>query len=110
MIDDANAPGSRDFPELPIMSVMTTTDQVLGDWATHRFGKTARVAMAVGGMLTAVMLMLIAPLFDGRPWLMVVGATSLVITSVRAARFPNMTRLALVAANLLAMPFLTNLT
>jgi hypothetical protein len=92
------------------MSVMTTTDQVLGDWATHPFGKAARVAMAVGGMLMGVMLMLIAPLFDGQPWLVVVGATSLVITSVRAARLPSMTRLALVAANLLAMPFLTNLT
>ncbi|MEX0865060.1 MAG: hypothetical protein WD269_09335 [Acidimicrobiia bacterium] len=89
---------------------MTTTDQVLGDWATHPFGKAARVAMAVGGMLTGVMLMLIAPAVHGQPWLLVIVATSLVITSVRAARFPSVTRLALVAANLLAMPLLTNLT
>ncbi len=88
---------------------MTASHLVLEEWATQPLGKAARVAIAAGGMITAFMVLLIASVISHGSWVLVLAAIALVATSVRAARVPNLTRLMVVVANLVAIPLLAPL-
>lgn len=83
---------------------MTTSQLVLDDWATEPLGKAARIAIAVGGMITATLVLLMATMVSNGAWLLLLLGVALAATSVRAARYPTLVRLAVVAANLIAIP------
>jgi len=85
---------------------MTTTDIVLDEWATQPLGKAARVAIAAGGMITATLVLLMATMLRDGAWLFVLIGVALAATSIRAARAPTLTRMAIVSANLIAIPLL----
>lgn len=84
---------------------MTTTNLVLDDWATKPLGKAARIAIAVGGMITATLVLLMATMLQQGTWMFTLLGVSLVATSVRAARFPTILRLGIVTANLIVIPY-----
>lgn len=83
---------------------MTTSDLVLEDWATKPAGKAARIAIAAGGLITATLVILMATIIDQGAWLFILLGVALAATSVRAARYPSLLRMAVVAANLIAVP------
>jgi hypothetical protein len=88
---------------------MTTSELVLDEWATQPFGKAARVAIAVGGMITATLVLLMATMIRDGAWLFVLIGVALAATSIRAAQVPTVTRLAVVSANLIAIPLLAQI-
>jgi hypothetical protein len=85
---------------------MTTSELVLDGWATKPIGKAARVAIAAGGMIVATLVLLLASMLRDGSWLFVLTGVALAATSVRAARYPSLTRLTVVAANLIAIPLI----
>jgi len=85
---------------------MTTSDLVLESWATKPLGKAARISIAVGGMLTATLVLLMATMLSQGAWVFVLVGVALAATSVRAARYPTLVRLTAVAANLVAIPLI----
>ena len=85
---------------------MTTSELVLDDWAIKPIGKAARIAIAIGGMITATLVLLMATMLDSGTWLFVLIGVALVATSVRAARYPTLIRLGVVAINLIAIPLI----
>lgn len=85
---------------------MTTSELVLENWATQPLGKAARISIAVGGMLTATLVLLMATMLSQGTWLFVLVGVALAATSVRAARYPTLLRLTAVAANLIAIPLI----
>ena len=92
-----------------VTRVMTTSDIVLEEWATKPIGKAARIAIAAGGMITATLVLLMATMLTSGAWLFVLAGVALAATSVRAARFPTITRLGVVAANLVAIPLIAQI-
>jgi hypothetical protein len=83
---------------------MTASDLVLEDWATKPAGKAARIAIATGGLITATLVILMSTIMDDGAWLFTLLGVALAATSVRAARYPTIIRMAVVAANLIAVP------
>ena len=88
---------------------MTTSELVLDPWATRPIGKVARVAIGVGGMITATLVLLMATMLTQGSWMFVLTGVALVATSVRAARYPTLVRLGVVAANLMAIPLIAQI-
>lgn len=88
---------------------MTVSDIALDDWAVKPLGKAARIAVAVGGMITATLVLLMSTMLQDGAWLFVLIGVSLAATSVRAAKVPTLTRLGAVAANLIAIPLLAQI-
>jgi len=85
---------------------MTTSQLVLEGWATKPLGKAARISIAVGGMITATLVLLMATMLSQGVWVFVLVGVALVATSIRAARYPTLVRLGVVAANLIAIPLI----
>ena len=85
---------------------MATSDLVLESWATQPLGKAARIYIAVGGMVTATLVLLMATMLTQGSWVFVLVGVSLAATSIRAARYPTLVRLTAVAANLIAIPLI----
>lgn len=85
---------------------MTTSQLVLEDWATKPLGRAARIAIAVGGVITATLVLLLAAMVNDGSWLFVLAGVALAATSVRAARYPTLVRLTVVMANLIVIPLL----
>lgn len=84
---------------------MTTSNAiVLNEWASHPIGKAARIAIAVTGLITSTLVLLLATLGANAAWLMVLLGVALAATSVRAATSPTMIRLITLAAALVAIP------
>jgi hypothetical protein len=88
------------------MTFMNTTDRAFPGWARRPLGKTARVVIGGGGMLISFMLMLLAAMLEGQSWLLVFAAAALAATSIRAAQAPSISRLSVMAMNLIALPLL----
>lgn len=88
---------------------MTTTQLVLEDWATQPLGKAARVAIAVGGMIIATLVLLMATMLSQGVWLFVLVGFAMAATSIRAAQYPTLLRLGVVSANLLLIPLIAQL-
>ena len=89
---------------------MTTSEAtVLNEWTRHPLGKTVRIGIAVVGLASSGMVLLLATMSSSAVWFMVVVGVSLAATSVRAAIRPNLTRLGILTALLVAVPFVGRL-
>jgi hypothetical protein len=88
---------------------MTTSNPALDEWATQPLGKAARIAIAIGGMITATLVLLMATMLSDGTWLFVLAGVALAATSVRAAKVPTLLRLTAVSANLIAIPLIAQL-
>ena len=88
---------------------MTTSDLVLDEWASRPLGKAARISIAVGGLITATLVLMMATMLREGSWLFVLVGVALAATSVRAARYPTIVRLGVVAANLIAIPLIAQI-
>lgn len=88
---------------------MATSEMSLEGWATQPLGKIARVAIAVGGMVIATLVLLIAPMLSENVWSFVLAGVVMAATSIRAAQYPTLLRLAIVSVNLLVIPLITQL-
>jgi len=85
---------------------MTSTEATfLAEWTTHPLGTTVRIAIAVVGLATATVVLLLATLTSDAVWFMVVLGVSLAAASIRAALSPSITRLAILTAVLVVIPF-----
>lgn len=83
---------------------MTATSHPANAWATHPAGKAVRVFIAAAGMVTATFVLMTASLVSSGSWALVLLGVGLAASAIRAARVPTVTRLALVAAALIAIP------
>ena len=84
---------------------MTTSETTfLQDWAIHPLGKTVRVAIAVVGLATASVVLLLATLTSNAVWFMVLLGVALAAASIRAAFRPSVLRLAILTAVMVAIP------
>ena len=83
---------------------MTTSNLVLGAWATRLMGKAARIGIAVGGLATATLILTMASVVATGSWALVLLGVALAAVSVRAAIAPTVGRLTSVAAGLVAIP------
>ncbi len=85
------------------MTVSTITS--LDEWAAHPLGKAARVAVAVLGLASAILVLLVATMNSQAAWLLVLLGVALAATSVRAAANPSVIRLTTLAAVMIAIPY-----
>lgn len=83
---------------------MTASIPALETWAKHPVGFAVRVAIAVTGMVTAILVLMTSSLIPGASWVLVGLGIALAAASVRAARVPSATRLAVAVAILVAVP------
>ena len=67
-------------------------------------GKAARIAIAIGGLLTATLVLMTASVVASGTWILVLLGVGLAALSIRAARVPSPVRLTLVALALIAIP------
>lgn len=84
--------------------LMTATSHPASAWASHPAGKAVRIFIAVTGMITATFVLMTASLVSSGSWALVLLGVGLAASSVRAARVPTISRLALVGAALIAIP------
>lgn len=85
--------------------MMTTVNPPLQAWATKPLGKAARVAIAVGGMALAVLVLMTASVVETGAWALVLLGVALVAAAVRAARVPSGSRMAALMLIVIAIPF-----
>jgi hypothetical protein len=83
-------------------STITTIDEL----AAHPFGKAARVAMAVLGLASAVLVLMVATIYTEAAWPLVLLGAALAATSVRAATKPSVMRLSSLCAVMVAILYL----
>jgi hypothetical protein len=83
------------------VSTITTIDE----WAAHPLGKAARVAVAVLGLMSATLVLLVATMNSQATWIMVLLGVGLAAVSVRAAAKPSLIRLTTLAAIMVAVPY-----
>lgn len=84
---------------------MTTTEATfLKEWTAHPLGKTVRIAIAVVGLATSTVVLLLATLTSDAVWFMVVLGVSMAAASIRAALHPSISRLAILTAVLVVIP------
>lgn len=75
-------------------STVTTLDE----WAAHPFGKAARIGLALLGLASAALVLMVATMNSQAAWLLVLLGVALAATSVRAASKPSVIRLTTLAA------------
>ncbi len=83
---------------------MNTSTVFREDWVSHPVGKALRGLIAVGGLITATLVVLLATFGTRWIWVLVLLGLTLGATAVRAAIQPTMTRLAIVFASMVAIP------
>jgi hypothetical protein len=86
------------------MTVSTITN--LDELAAHPFGKAARIAIAVLGLASAVLVLMVATIYTEAAWPLVLLGAALAATSVRAAAKPSLLRLASLGAVMIAILYL----
>ena len=67
-------------------------------------GKAARIAIAVTGLATSTLVLLLATLGTSAVWFMVLLGVALAATSVRAVIYPSLVRLTTLMAVMVAVP------
>lgn len=72
-------------------------------------GRAARIAIAVFGVITATLTLMLAPMLEQASWVVVLAGVALAATSTRAARNPQLQRLTTATANLIVIPLLLRL-
>jgi len=88
-----------------IGDMTASTISSLDEWAVHPIGKVARVAIAALGLMSAILVLLVATMNPDAAWLMVLLGVSLAAVSVRAALSPTLIRLTTLAAVMIAIPY-----
>lgn len=88
---------------------MTALEFTLTDWEVTPLGKVARGAIAVLGVITATLTLMLSALMDGGAWMTLLAGVALAATSARAANEPSLARLTAVTANLILIPLLMRL-
>lgn len=89
---------------------MTAIGSTLDNWHVTTFGKVARTTIAVLGVITATLTLMLASMMPGgSSWVLVLAGVALAATATRAARDPSLARLTTVAANLIVIPLLMRL-
>ncbi|MGH8948467.1 MAG: hypothetical protein ACRDXF_06355, partial [Acidimicrobiia bacterium] len=86
--------GIADISGKMTVSTITTLDE----WAAHPYGKAARIALAVLGLASAVLVLMVATMHSQAAWLLVLLGVALAGTTVRAASKPSVIRLTTLAA------------
>jgi hypothetical protein len=81
------------------VSTLTTIDEL----AAHPFGKAARIAMAVLGTASAVLVLMVATIYTEAAWPLVLLGAALAATSARAASKPSLIRLSSLGAVMVAI-------
>ncbi len=76
------------------------------DWANHTAGKILRIMLAVGGVLTATLVVLLATIGDTAVWVLLLLGLGLGVSAVRAAMKPSVIRLATTLAAVIAIPLI----
>jgi len=84
---------------------MTTTNPALQQWATQPVGKAARIAIAAGGLILAILVLMTATIVAQGSWALIGIGVVIAPSAVRAARVPSAIRLGVLAAAVLAIPF-----
>jgi hypothetical protein len=82
---------------------MTTANPAIVAWADHPIGRVARIAIAVGGLVTATLVLTTASVVASGSWALVLLGVGLAALAVRAARVPTTARLSLAAAALIGI-------
>jgi len=82
---------------------MTTANPAIVAWAEHPVGRIARIAIAVGGLVTSTLVLMTASVVASGSWALVVLGVGLAALAVRAARVPTTARLLLTAAALVGI-------
>lgn len=88
---------------------MTALETTLTNWEVTSFGKIARAAIAVLGVVTATLTLMLSAVMDGGAWVTLLAGVALAATSARAAKEPSLSRLTAVTANLILIPLLMRL-
>jgi hypothetical protein len=88
---------------------MTALEFTLTNWEVTPLGKVARGAIAVLGIITATLTVMLSAVMDGGEWVTLLAGVALAATSARAARNPSLSRLTAVTANLIMIPLLMRL-
>lgn len=83
---------------------MTAITSALRSWTTLPMGRAVRIALALTGMVTSTLILMLAAVIETGSWMIVILGISLAVASVSAARVPSATRLVATAAVLLAVP------
>ena len=83
-----------DIPGTMTVSTITSLDE----WAAHPFGKAARIGLAVLGLASSVLVLMVATMNTQAAWLLVLLGVALAATTVRAASKPTVIRLTTLAA------------
>jgi hypothetical protein len=86
-------------------STITTLDE----WAAHAMGKVARMAIAVLGSASAILVLMVATMNSQAAWTLVLLGVALAATSIRAAARPSVVRLTTLAAVMVAIPYVGQL-
>lgn len=88
---------------------MTAIESRLEPWTLTSLGKMTRFTIGLLGVITATLVLMIAAVIDGGSWLLILAGVALAANSARAAKYPSVTRLTTVAANLIVIPLLMRL-
>jgi hypothetical protein len=88
---------------------MTALQSTFTNWEVTPLGKVARGAIAVLGVITAILTLMLSAVMDGGAWATLLAGVALAATSARAAKNPSLARLTAVAANLILIPLLMRL-
>lgn len=76
------------------------------DWANHVAGKILRVLIAVGGLITATFVVLLATIGNNSVWFLLLLGLSLGAAAVRAAMSPTPLRLVTTLLAVVAIPLI----
>lgn len=91
---------------MPMQHTMTaSTITTINDWAMHPMGKAARVAVAVLGLMSAILVMLVATVSNEASWTLILLGVVLTAASIRVALRPSVIRLATLAAVMVIIPY-----
>ncbi len=83
----------------------TATITSIDQWASHPMGKAARVAIAVLGLMSSILVLLVATMSGQASWTLILLGITLCGVSIRAALRPSLIRLTMLAAVMVAIPY-----
>ena len=95
------APVPAEIVDSMTVSTITTLDE----WAAHPIGKAARIAIALLGQASAILVLMVATMNSHAAWILVLLGAALAATSIRAAQRPTLIRLTSLLAVMIAIPY-----
>jgi hypothetical protein len=94
--------GDADITVTMTASTITTIDE----FAAHPLGKAARISLAVLGLFSSTLVLLVATIYTEAAWALVLLGATLAATSVRAATKPSLLRLVSLGSVMIAILYL----